>query len=399
MIHLVSLSSAFDNQNWPLTLIRNLFMLIFSVCFMINKGLMNDKSFQFSKKLFIEHRLWLGNCGVFGGVSLMYESISQARIHFEDSFEINFCFFKRLTQYSANGGVIFIDGGSYSMNLTNSMFYNCSSSSNGGAIYFNSSYSNLRMICANRCSCGASKVGSFADLRASQVNQLEFLSLSICSPAISGYDSVFLNNGDQRVDNTNSSMNSAIQGSGIYINNPSSFSGEYCTFSNNTARDGVCIDIYTATGTISLLYTNIIQNSCPLLGVIFTSGPGLRMMMYCIFDLNQNVLFCVYGGSLEVSHSFISLTGALSVSNPVSIANNNSFSKRQTYQIQFFNSYYCNTDIPIRTIEATLGVTSQETPQRTYENCSEFYHTSDLKELSAIFSFRFFSQILILLIQ
>jgi len=122
-------------------------------------------------------------------------------------------------------------------------------------------------------------------------------------------------------------------------------------------------------------------------------------MMYCIFDLNQNVLFCVYGGSLEVSHSFISLTGALSVSTAVSIANNNSFSKRQTYQIQFFNSYYCNTDIPIRTMEATLGVTSQETPQRTYENCSEFYHTSDLKELSAIFSFLFFSQILILIIQ
>ena len=256
MIRLVSLSSAFDYQNRLLTLLRSLFMLIVSVSFMIREGIMNGKSFQFSKKSFIEYHLRLGKCGFFGGVSLMYESISQARLHFEDSFEISFCFFKRLTQYSANGGVIFIDGGSYSMNLTNSMFYSCSSSSNGGAIYFNSSYSNLRMICANRCSCGSTKIGPFADLRASQVNQIDFLSLSYCSQTVSGYDSVFINNGDQSVDHTNSSINKGIQGSGIYINNPSSFSSTHCTFSNNTATDGVCIDIYTATGTISLSYAN-----------------------------------------------------------------------------------------------------------------------------------------------
>jgi len=185
---------------------KSLFMLIFSVCFMISKGLMNDKSFQFSKKLFIEHRLWLGNCGVFGGVSLMYESISQARIHFEDSFEINFCFFKRLTQYSANGGVIFIDGGSYSMNLTNSMFYNCSSSSQGGAIWFVSSNSYIRMICANRCFASSYH---FAFLKASHVNQVEFLSLSYCSHTIVGNLPIYLYNGDQRVDYSNVSMNNA----------------------------------------------------------------------------------------------------------------------------------------------------------------------------------------------
>jgi len=147
-------------------------------------------------------------------------------------------------------------------------------------------------------------------------------------------------------------------------------------------------------------YANIINNNSPsAYGVVCVDSGASPKLQYCVIDMNQNNLFCICSGSLEVSHSFISLTGALSVSTAVSIANNNSFSKRQTYQIQFFNSYYCNTDIPIRTIEATLGVTSQETPQRTYENCSELYHTSDLKELSAIFSFRFFSQILILLIQ
>ena len=65
------------------------------------------------------------------------------------------------------------------------------------------------MICANSCSCGVSFVGHFAYLSASQVNQVEYLSVSNCSHTTSGYYSIRLDNGNQRVDNTNSSMNNA----------------------------------------------------------------------------------------------------------------------------------------------------------------------------------------------
>jgi len=398
MIRNDSVSSTFEYQNRYLITKRSLFILIEYLVTLLKSGLIHGKSFRIFEFAYDEHPLWLGKCGVFGGVSLMYESISQARIHFEDSFEINFCFFKRLTQYSANGGVIFIDGGSYSMNLTNSMFYNCSSSPYGGAIYFKSSNSCLRMICANRCS--ASDLAHFAFLQASQQNKVEYQSVSDCSYLTSGDYSVYLDLGDQSVENSNSSTNCANKGSCILIRVPSSFTSSHCTFSNNKAADSRCIYTYSQVGTtVSMSYANIVHNNSPSWGVVYVEGWGSRSMKYCIFQNNQDSLFCVYQGSLEVSHSFIALTGALSVSTAVSIANNNSFSNIQSYQIQFFNSYYCNTDIPIRTIEATLGVTSQETPQRTYENCSELYHTSDLKELSAIFSFRFFSQILILLVQ
>jgi len=124
------------------------------------------------------------NKTILGGVGLWYESesqsISQVRFHFEISFNLSHCFFSRSTLYSGDGSVIYVSGGSYSMDVSYSMFYNCSCSLNGGAIYFSSANSSLRMICANRCSCGSSSYGHFAYLIASQANQVEYLSVSFC---------------------------------------------------------------------------------------------------------------------------------------------------------------------------------------------------------------------------
>jgi len=383
-------------------------ILIVTILFTVKNGLiqqrittlLNPKQDKTHQESISEVPLWLDDGVFLGLVSLMEESFTQTRLHFETSFEINYCSFNRMTQYLDNGGVIYIADGSYSMSLSNSMFYNCSSSGHGGAIFFNSTYSTIQRICANRCSAraDANHFGHFAYLKATQINQVLFLSISFCTHIKSGECPIYLLSGSQKVDNTNSSMNNAAYNSAIGFCAPSSFTSTHCTFSNNNVSRWVCLYFFQNSGTMS--YANIVSNNSPDgYGVVYLSGGGSPKLYYCVFDMNENTLFNVVNGSLEVSHSFIALTGALSVSTAVSIANNNSFSKRQTYQIQFFNSYYCNTDIPIRTIEATLGVTSQETPQRTYENCSELYHTSDLKELSAIFSFLFFSQILILLIQ
>ena len=79
-------------------------------------------------------------------------------------------------------------------------------------------------------------------------------------------------------------------------------------------------------------------------------------MMYFIFKNNQNTLFCVYGGSIEVSHSFIDHSGSFSTSTAVSTSNNNSFTNAITYQLQFFDDLHCNADIPLiqRSLEETL---------------------------------------------
>jgi len=353
------------------------------------------------------------------------ESIDQGRSYVDKNINISLCFFSRFSTCIGNGGVIhvFVSGSSFSMNLNCSMFYNCTCSERGGAIYFNSRNSYLRMICANSCSCGASYQGHFAFLQASQVNQVDFLSKTNCSHSKSGYYSLYMYTGNEIVDNTNNSMNNANMGSGILIWSTTSFTSSHCTYSNNKVSDSRCIYIISESGTISLLYNNIVHNNSPSLGVVVAEGSGSKKFLYCIFHNNQNSLFCVSSGSLEVSHSFIDHTSSFSTSITVSNSNNNSFTNTITYQFQFFNSLYCNADIPLidttpiqtieksplrsfeatirrtieetlrltieRTIEQTIWETQKETIPRTYDDCIFTHQIPIWREISVVFSFAF----------
>jgi len=301
------------------------------------------------------------------GLGCESENINQGRSYLNINISISDCFFSRNSLCSGNGGVICVDGGSYSMNLTLSMFFNCACSGHGGAIYFKSLNSILRMICAKGCSSGASSWGPFVYLRASQVNQEEYLSVSNCSHTTSGYYSIYLHSGNQRVDNTNSSMNNAYSTSGICIDYPSTFTSSHCTFSNNKVSSDSCVVFWSTSGTISMSYSNIVHNNSPShYGVVSIGQSGSRKMMYCILHDNQNTLFCVLGGSLEVSHSFISHSGVFSASTAVSTTNN-SLTYRITYQIQFFNSLHCIADIPLSTPLRTIEKTPYDSPQPTIE--------------------------------
>ena len=112
-------------------------------------------------------------------------------------------------------------------------------------------------------------------------------------------------------------------------------------------------------------YANIVHNNSPTMyGVVYVEGGGLRKMMYCIFKNNQNTLFCVSSGSIEVSHSFIDHSGSFSTSIAVSTSNNNSFINTITYQLQFFNSLHCNADIPL--IESKQKNTDYQTQMNSF---------------------------------
>jgi len=326
---------------------------------------------EFLKNALIVPRLWLNDNAIIWdvGFGCESESIDQGRSYSQMDIDISDCFFSRYSLYNGDGGVIYVYGGSYSMNINYSMFYNCVCSSQGGAIYFYSTNSSLRMICANRCSASWYH---FAYLSASQVNQVEYLSVSKCSHTTSGYYPIYLYTGYQRVDNTNSSMNNAYMGSGIGIWSPSTFTSSHCTFSNNKVSDSVCIFIWSDPGTISMSYANIVHNNSPKDGIVSVFKGGPIKMMYCIFQNNQNYLFYLETGSLEVSHSFIDhSSSSFSSENAVSTLNNNSLTNRITYQIQFFNSHHCNADIPLpqRTSDQTPSPKSilEETPMITLE--------------------------------
>jgi len=270
------------------------------------------------------------------------DRIDQGRYYDNVSIMISDCFFMRSLVFSGDGGVIRISTSTQYMSISYSTFSNCSCSGYGGAIYFQSTNSSMKMICATNCDASYCH---FSYLRASKVNQVEFLSVTSCSCYTSGFYVLFLQTGDQRVDNTNISMNNANQVSGILINNPFSFTSLHCTFSNNKVMNSFCLCFWSNSGTMS--FANIVHNNSPSNGVVFIDG-GSPKMKYCIFQNNQNILFCVWSGSLEVSHSFIGHSSiSLSTSTSVLQVTNNSLTTKMTYNLQFFISGYCNADNPL----------------------------------------------------
>ena len=121
-------------------------------------------------------------------------------------------------------------------------------------------------------------------------------------------------------------MNNAIQNSGIVVSSPSTYTSSFCTLSNNKVSGSICFNFDIATETITMLFGIFVHNNSPSWGVVYNNGAGSKKMMYYIFQNNQNYLFSVKDGSLEVSHSFIDHSeSSFSISTPVSSLTNNSF--------------------------------------------------------------------------
>ena len=155
------------------------------------------------------------------------------------------------------------------------------------------------MICASQCYSGSSYACHFAYSYSSQKNYIEYLSVSSCSFVTVGNNSVRLRTGEQKVENTNSSLNNEYSVSSIVMESSSQRSCLYCTFSNNIASNNRCICFWDNTGIIS--FSNIVHNNSPLKhGVVYVSGS--YKIHYCIFKMNQDTLFYVESGSIDVSH-------------------------------------------------------------------------------------------------
>jgi len=252
-----------------------------------------------------------------------------------NSVNISGCFFSRENDYSGDGGVICIKGGSYSIDIEISMYYHCTC---------NSKNSNLKMICTSMCS---SIVGHYAIIEAVNLNIINYLSVSYSSKNSKGKYPICLKNGNQNAKNSNSSMNQAEETSGIYHLSPLSFESSFCSFSNNQASVGICIYFNSNSGTMSSI--NVVHNNSPNDYGVITNYNGSPKIKYGIFFNNQNTLLFIGSGCIDLSHSFISHTSFIST------GSNNSITLQQSYKIQFFHSHYCIADNPIP-IENTLQI-------------------------------------------
>ena len=253
-------------------------------------------SMGFLDSLSFKNRL-LERIGAHFRSSCVSENIVQGRSYNNCYIDIYDCHFSRSAKYvGGNGGVIYVNGGSYSMSISSSSFVCCSCSERGGAIYFSSSSSVLNMVCA--CNCSAI-CEHFCFVCAPQ-NYVDYVSFAFCSPKDFGEFPIQLYQGVQRARQINSSLNNAYIISGLYIACPQSFTCSYCLLSNNSAADNTCLGFAYQSGIMS--FSNIINNKCPSHGIVRVEMGGSYQMQYCVFYSNQNTLFCVYSGSLEISH-------------------------------------------------------------------------------------------------
>jgi len=172
------------------------------------------------------------------------ETINNGVSYNEVDILISDCSFSRLSPISGNGGVIYVCTQFHSMYVSYSTFYNCMAYW-GGAIYFYSTNSSQKMVCAFGCN---SERYHFAFLSAQENNILSYLSVSRCS-SIADYEySLSFDAGIQKANNLNCSMNNAKKFSGIGIENVYTFTGSYCTFSNNFASEDSCIIFHRNSG-------------------------------------------------------------------------------------------------------------------------------------------------------
>jgi len=313
------------------------------------------------------------NSKIRSGIGCVDENISQGRSYDGVDCNISDCVFIRMEEYLDKGGVIYAQSSSVKVFISNSMFYNCMSSRNGGAICFDTcDQFALKTTCISNCKTGDSYSGHFAYLRVYNENSLEFCSITSCSTDTLGMYPVFLYLGDQKILHLNFSLNNARMGSSFRSYNPNTFLSNYCTFSNNNASESICISFYNSYGSflvsVPIQYSNIVNNNSPSLGLILSYDVSVTFK-YCIFDQNHDVLFYSQIKSISLMDCYVSHLGILTSFEPISSSINNSFTKIQTNHIQYFQSYFCYADDPhielpmSRTIESTL--TPQESSSST----------------------------------
>jgi len=272
------------------------------------------------------------------------------------------CYFSRSFQYYGRGSIIYCMDVVVTMKITFSTFFNCSCSSWGGAIYFDSANVELKMICAN--SCSAKDFHHFSYIRTVQDNYVEFLSIAYCSSAHFGFNPFMLASGHQQVLNTNSSFNKAFQGGGMGISKPLGFACNFCTISNNSVENSICIYLNGGSlGTFS--YLNVVANDSPIqYGIVYVDSSGSYTMQNCNFDKNLNYLFSVsLSGKLTVLECNISHQTSYITKGNINTTLINNQTHQQTLRVQHYaTTKYCEALYPYM-LPPTIQPTQNNTPE------------------------------------
>lgn len=283
-----------------------------------------------------------------------------------DLYFIDSCNFLRTAEYSGNGGVISYDGNiNTKMSVSNSMFYNCSVSGIGGAIYFRGGDLYLTYICSRGGSSGVYCHFAYLFVASStKENFIRFVSMVDCSFKSNNKNyGIRIMYGYQKLSSSNLSMNYANKGSSIYFESPTYVLSSYNTISNNEHRiDGGFMfeggSLYS-----NFSYINFIGNQCP------SSCFSLYNLMNEVFIVNS--IFIDNGGTLFRGDSHLVICGCFishssSISSKTVETTNCSLGMVPSYILTHFESYHCPTYFPPRTPINTYQPTLPMTLSMTY---------------------------------
>ena len=260
------------------------------------------------------------------------------------NIDIKNCIFERSFIYSGgNGGVIYCSGTSINMEIKDTIFFNCICTKNCGAIYFIGLNSNFERVCGNKCSTGIGYAWQFGFSETQNSilcnNSYNFFSLINCANSTIGLHSFVLDYGNIIVKNFNSSKNSCIRTSGIYIYYPNKFTSSFCTIVDNKVSESICIVFDGNGNNNNFTFSNIINNNSPSRGIILVQRSGNYEINSCIFKKNEGTLFLVESATLNSKNNKINFSLIINSGNIINL--NNILIETITYQLEHFNSFIC----------------------------------------------------------
>ena len=299
------------------------------------------------------------------------------------------CFFMRTTVFQGDGGAIFYKMDGVSMNISDTTFFNCSSSQYGGGIFFECTNSQcyLEKVCG--CKCFSQIRSSFASITidSSRFNTFNYCTMNYCGSKMVTSMTCMFKMGRIGIFQSNSSNNLGSQSSSFEIFSFNSLTITLITIENNHVEDDGVLIIRDQINTGAMNSCNIVNNSAKSSDhsvQLFSGNNEIINAQYCIFHLNSGVLMNVLKGMIIVSHCIISHNNK--IISGINQVYNNSFPYQSTYDIANHVPCLMNpaslhpTLIQTISISPTIQSTNIKTPEITQMETKEATISASLRE-------------------
>ena len=263
------------------------------------------------------------------------------------NFFISFCIFKRTHTFQGSGSIIYFHLKGINSSIINCLFSNCSSTSEGGAIYINCNINGAQSLIKNTCAnnCWTSNTEhQFALIciynNINFQNYVEQISYYKCSPFYDNGNIPFrLHYGNISAKSINSSFNNLRYSSGIAFLFGSISNLIYLNIYNNNVSIFRCLTLYGGNNNI-IKNLNLIKNNSPSEGVIYIN-EGNWIIFNSVLLNNYNTLFYKHSGSFQIENSNIYHNDIMTYG--IILTLNIKLELTETFFLKFYYCYFFKT--------------------------------------------------------